>query len=416
MVLKLGNNFFILYHQHTYAMIAEPNTEILMYKLVKVALICSIPSFPVYAGGWETGRLDAGFTYELGNYAEVSYGELDYSISGEIDSGVSHQMAKDQTRSVASAKFQIGKLHVGFTSFDSGAIQMDGQSAAADRNACFTNAASAGAATTVAAQLTAIGQMRVNCSLVPSADIKFTTNAVLGRYELDENFSVLGGVRHVTLASSSVSTLKTDYKVDSASQSGLIYGFSYQIPSIALKAEIISASALNMDITGNANGGLAQAALAFSDSKVGVPETLTFKFQTGIAENTLLLASAHHAKWKTSQIVVDVTGTALDVSSDFKNTTAYSVGFGRRINDSTSASLSYSWEDGSGSTSTSPFTMSNGSKTISVGVQYQKDAFKFSTGLSYTEVGDVTASSGGLNAIYKGNNVTSIGLKIGYNF
>ena len=388
-----------------------------MYKFVKVAVICTIPAFPVYAGGWETGRLDAGFTYELGNYAEVSHGELDYSVSGEIDSGVSHQMAKDQTRSVASAKVQIGKMHVGLTQFDSGAIQMDGQSAAADRNTCFTNAASAGAANAgSAAQLTAIGQMRVNCSLVPSADIKLTTSAILGRYELNENLSVLGGVRHVTLASSSVSTLKTDYKVDSASKSGLIYGFAYQIPSIALKAEIISASALNMDITGNANGGLAPAALSFSGSKVGVPETLTLKFQTGIAENTLLLASAHHAKWKTSQIVVDVAGDALDVSSDFDDTTAYSLGFGRRINDSTSASLSYSWEDGSGGTAKSPFTMSNGSKTISAGVQYQKDALKLSAGISYTEVGDVTTSSGGLNAIYKGNNVTSIGLKIGYSF
>jgi len=196
----------------------------------------------------------------------------------------------------------------------------------------------------------------------------------------------------------------------------LIYGFAYLIPSIALKAEIISASALNMDITGNPNGGLAPAELSFSGSKIGVPETLTFKFQTGIAENTLLLASAHHAKWKTSQIVVDVAGDALDVSSNFDDTTAYSLGFGRRINDSTSASLPYSWEDRSGSIATSPFTMSNGSKTIPAGVQYKKDALKLSAGVSYTEVGDVTTSSGGLNAIYKGNNVTSIGLKIGYSF
>jgi hypothetical protein len=326
-------------------------------------------------------------------------------------------MAKDQTRSTTAAKFQIGKLHVGLTSFDSGAIQMDGQSAAADRNTCYTNAASAGAAVAGSvAQLTAIGQMRVNCSLVPSTDIKLNSNVILGRYELDENFSVLGGVRHVTLASSSVSTLKTDYKVDSASQSGLIYGFAYQIPSIALKAEIVSASALNMDISGNASGGLAPATLAFSNSKVGVPETLTVKFQTGIAENTLLIASAHHAKWKASQIVVDVTGTALDVSSEFDDTTAYSLGFGRRINESTSASLSYSWEDGSGSTATSPFTMSNGSKTISLGLQYKKDALKISTGVSHTEVGDVTSSSGGLNATYEGNSVTSLGLKIGYSF
>jgi len=131
-------------------------------------------------------------------------------------------MAKEQTRSAASAKVQIGKMHVGLTRFDSGAIQMDGQSAAAEKNTCFTNAASAGAASIGSvAQLTAIGQMRVNCSLVPSTDIKLTTSAILGHYEVNENFSVLGGVRHVTLASSSVSTLKTNNKADSASKSGL---------------------------------------------------------------------------------------------------------------------------------------------------------------------------------------------------
>ena len=376
-----------------------------MKRILTLTALCALAASPTLAGGWETGKLDTSFLYEDGNYVELSYGSLDYSLNAKIDSDAVHNMAKDQSRLAVSGKIAVGKLEIGLTSFDSGAIQMDGQAAAADINACY-----------VAAGSSAIGDMRTNCSLVPTADINLDTDALVARYKASEQFSVIGGIRRINLAPSTVSTAKTNYTINGSSGSGLIYGFSYEMPQIALKAEVVRSEATKLAASGFASGGLAPATLPLSDSSVSVPESLTLKFQTGIAENTLLMASAHKVKWGSAQIVANVAGTALDVASKFKDTTAYSLGLGRKLNDNTSASLSYSWEDGSGSTSTSPFTMSNGSKTLSVGIKHRFEAVTLSGGVSYTKAGDVTASQNGLSAVYAGNSVTAFGLKVGYNF
>ena len=391
-----------------------------MHKIfVATCSIVALSTGVLHAGGWETGTLDTGFTFNDGTYAEFTTAKVNYSIDGKIDSGVTHGMAKDQSRSAASAKFQVGKLHVGVTTFDSGAIQMDGQSAAADRNACYTNLGAMGlavATSNAAGQLAALSDMKVNCSLVPSADVKLNTNGILARYGFNDRASIIGGLRQVKLSSSTVSTLKTDYTIEPGSDTGVVYGFAYELPDIALKAEVIRSEAMTMPISGNASGGLVSTALPLSNSTVGVPESLTIKFQTGIAENTLLMASARKVKWKASQITVDVAGVDFDVASDFADSASYSLGLGRKFSENTSASISYSWEKGSGASSTSAFTMSNGSKTLSLGLKHQIEALSVSAGLSYTQVGDVTASAGGLSAVYSGNSVTAIGVKIGYAF
>lgn len=392
----------------------------MLKKIILIALGATVTS-PVFAGGWETGKLDTAFTYEDGNYAEVSYGSLDYSIKGKIDSGVTHDMAKDQTRLSLSGKFQIGNLHIGLTSFDSGAIQMDGQSAAADQSTCYTNLGAMSAAVAsadLAGQGAALANMKTNCSIVPSADVNLRTNALIARYGVNDQLSVIGGIRQINLADSTVATAKTNYTINAKSGSGVVYGFAYEVPSIALKAEVVRAESTTIGVSGNASGGLAGASVLplLDSSTVGVPETLTLKFQTGVSQKTLILASAHHAKWGSAQIIADVAVDALDVSSAFQDTTAYSLGLAHRINERTIASLSYSQEEGSGSTSTSAFTMTNGSKSLSLGVKYNIDAISITGGLTHSKVGDVTVSSSGLSSIYKGNSVTAIGIKVGYNF
>jgi long-subunit fatty acid transport protein len=212
----------------------------------------------------------------------------------------------------------------------------------------------------------------------------------------------------------------------------MVYGVAYEIPEYALRAEVVRSEAISMGLTGTAtHSSLGPFDLA-STAALGVPEATTLKIQTGIAEDTLLMASAHKVKWSSSQIVVDVAGVtpipgviasdSLNTGSNFASTTSYSLGLGRKLSESTSASLTYSWEDGSGASATSPFTMSNGSKTLSIGVKYTIDALSISGGLSYTKAGDVEVihmSSGqpsGYTASYTGNSVTAFGLKVGYSF
>lgn len=302
-----------------------------------------------------------------------------------------HQMAKDQTRLAISGKLKLGTFDIGLTSFGSGAIQMDGQNAGTS-------------------------------TLVPSGDVKINTQAIVARYAVNDNFSVSAGLREVSLKSSTLTSVKTDYAVNSASKTGMVYGISYEIPEIALRAELLQSEAMIMGLSGTAAGGQ----LPLTDSTLGVPEATTIKFQTGIAEDTLIMASAHKVKWSSSQVDVKVAGyidsngvnpsTFLDQPSAFSDSIMYSLGLGRKLTESTSASLNYSWEKGSGSTSTSPFTMSNGSKTLSLGVQHKIEALTISGGLSYTKTGDVVTSSAPFSASYTGNSVTALGLKVGYNF
>jgi long-chain fatty acid transport protein len=189
----------------------------------------------------------------------------------------------------------------------------------------------------------------------------------------------------------------------------------------------LQSEAITMGLTGTASGvGLAtgiNSTLAAS-SALAIPKATTIKLQTGIAEGTLLMASAHRVGWAASQIVIDVNGVAtFDTGSDFSDSTSYSVGLGRQVSEDTAVSLTYSWEDGTGAEANSPFSMSNGSKTLSIGVKHEIDALTISGGVSYTKVGDVNvihldsaSQPSGLEASYAGNSVTAFGLKVGYNF
>ena len=373
----------------------------------------------VDAGGWETGRLDTGFLYQDGTYVEASYGSLDYSVNGTTQANQKHEMAKDQKRMSLSGKFAAGGFDIGLTSFGSGAIQMDGQGAAVDTTACktalqqYTIAAEA-TPPSVADMLTQANSMGANCSVVPSADVKLNTQALMARYSFNDKYSVIAGVRQSSLRKSSLDTLAAAYSIDAVSKTGAVYGFAYERPDIALKFEILRSESITIDLVGKA------ATILDVTGTLVIPEATTINFQTGIAENTLLIASAHRVNWTGSDVKLNVAARpSLNQASDFSNTTSYSLGLGRKLNEATSASLTYSWEKGTnpGGASTSPFTMSNGSETLSAGVQHKIGSITISGGISYTKAGDVDVThSSGLTASYADNSVTAVGIKFGYNF
>ncbi|MDG1102373.1 MAG: hypothetical protein P8N75_03170 [Ascidiaceihabitans sp.] len=367
-----------------------------------------------HSGGWETGKLDTSFLYEDGNYVELSYGNLNYSVNGTTQAGITHPMAKDQTRTSISGKFQFGDFDIGLTSFGSGAIQMDGQNPATTQrgsNAFFVTQT----CTDMVTRNPSAGLGNCAPSVVPSADVKLDTQAIMGRYSFNDNWSAIVGLRQAKLNASTVLTLgPVEYAVDATSKTGMVYGLAYERPDIALKLEVLRSQSISMALTGGA---------AVDYGTLGIPEATTVNFQTGIAKDTLLMASAHKVTWSQSQIVIVGDNNAPNVGSDFSDTTSYSLGLGRKLSDATAVSLTYSWEDGSGAAATSPFTMSNGSKTLSAGVKHKIDALTISAGASYTKAGDVNVTHmaapnvpSGYTASYAGNSVMAFGLKVGFNF
>jgi long-subunit fatty acid transport protein len=156
-----------------------------------------------------------------------------------------------------------------------------------------------------------------------------------------------------------------------------------------------------------------------------IPQTITLNVQSGIAEDTLLFGSIHQADWDNAQISIPANAAtgAIAIGSSFTSKTAYSVGLGRKISDDLSLIASYSTEDGGGSTSTDPFTLTDGYQTLGVAARYTRDNMTFTAGYGYTKVGDVdvtldmTALGGAvLTAGYDDNDISAIGLKIGFSF
>ena len=396
------------------------------YLLATSALVVSASL--ALAGGFELQTLDTSAMYEEGSFGSLSYASITSNLKGKDAKGTKVKTLKDQTLTNLAFKAQVGDFGLGMATYRSGAIQMNGSS-----DSTFSSA------------------FQISGNYIPSANAELNTMAFLANYNLSENFSLIGGIKNNQLNSFNLTSIYGSYDISSKSNSGYVIGSAYHNPSIALRAEILFhpsskikttgtyTSALvdfPVDIDGNTDGDLEDTVdVDFpTDIPAGVtgtvaatlntPEMITLNFQSGIAADTLIIGSVHQAKWKSSQVNVDVTtvsagvNAAAAVSSDFSNSTKYTLGVARKFNDALSGSISYSTEAGSGSSSTSTFTMSNGSSSINLGLRYSFEQANLSIGMSQTMFNDVTVDSNTLTSPieYKNNTATTVGIKLSTSF
>lgn len=386
-----------------------------MKNLVKFTLAGMLLGSPALSGGWEASRLDTSMMYNDGGYAEIGTSSISYSINGTTQAAVEHKMANDQTRTALGFKQQFGDFDVGLSRYMSGAIQLDGQATAAQAAGCSP-------LTLVVAP----------CSVVPSADVEATSLALMARYRINDNMSVLGGLNRYSVSDANVTTL-SGYYVVSGDEMAPVAGAAYENKEIALRVELLVQVETDMALTAASSVASAVPTTAVSGATMVIPQTMTLNFQSGIAEDTLLFGSIHRADWDTAQIAIPENTAGInpaggvltvdDVGSDFSSRTAYSIGVGRKINETLSVLGSYSTEDGGGATSNDPFTLTDGSQTIGVGARYTQDNMTITGGYSYTKVGDVTVTHlaapgvpSGLTATYADNKVTGFGFKLGFSF
>ena len=378
-------------------MVKVNNREHMMKNLLNFTLAAAFLASPALSGGWEASRLDSSMMYKDGMYAEVGSSSIDYDVRGTTQAGQKHKMAKDQTRTNLGFKAQYGDFDIGLTTYMSGAIQLDGQSAHA--TGCPTPA--------------------TLCSVVPTADVTVDSMALMTRYRINDNMSIIGGLNRYEVSNAKVQSL-TGYYVVNGDEIAPVAGAAYENKEIALRVELLLQT--ETDVTLNAKSSLSPlvTTTAVTGAKMVIPQTLTLNFQSGIAEDTLVFGSIHKADWKTAQISIPANagnGPTPAITSDFANRTAYSIGIGRKLSDSISVLGSYATEGGGGATSTDPFTLTDGSQTLALGGRYTYENMTISGGYSYTKVGDVKVThSSGLTADYKDNKVTGIGLKVGFAF
>ena len=367
-----------------------------MKVIAKSACVLLLSSTSAFAGGFELQTLNTSSLYEEGNYGAFSFAKINSNLSGVGANPQKVKTLKDQSVANGELKFETGKLDVGLVSFRSGAIQMSG-----DSDATFAG------------------------SYAPSVNANLNTLALIAKYSIGQNIDVLGGIQQNTLSDFNLTSVFGSYDISSKSNISYIAGAAYSIPDIALRAEILVQPGSEISTSGEFTG----SALTFNQSgkvqaTLKTPQTITFNFQTGIAANTLIMGSIHHAKWGSAQTTATVAtpipavNDAAAVTSAFGDTTKYTIGLGRKFSDKVSGSLSYTHEAGSGATSESVFTMSNGSRALSVGMKYSLENFDVSFGASRTMFGDVTVNpgSGQPDLVYSGNTATTFGLKLSTKF
>jgi hypothetical protein len=349
------------------------------------------------AGGFELQTLDTSIMYADGNQASISYASIDASIEGVnplAGASSKKQVVKDQTVTNFSGKFDISEsLSFGIHTYRSGAIQLSGGNEAP----ALANGFAGG-------------------NIAPTGDVDLDSTALMVNYALTDNVSVLGGVTQNNLKDGNVTTLAGSYDIVGKSEMGYVVGAAYSVPEIALRAELLYQPKATISTTVTYGGAFPGTA------ELSLPDTYALSFQTGIAADTLLLASYRKANWGKAQIAVKVPANALlNIDTSFKDSEAYSVGIGRRFSDALSGSITYSKEQGTSATSTSLFSVSNGSDAISIGLQYKRDNMTISGGISQRNVGDMTVNATvAANTVrqmqYTGNSVTAMGLKIAFAF
>jgi long-chain fatty acid transport protein len=148
--------------------------------------------------------------------------------------------------------------------------------------------------------------------------------------------------------------------VDSAI--GWRLGAAYEIPEIALRASLVYQSKVNYDLDGSVGVALIGVPLSFTtpvSGSVATPQSVEFKFQTGIAPDWLALASVKWTDWKSiTKVGFDNSGsgpflnmfpvgaevTSLDLY--YKDGWTVMGGIGHKFNDQWSGAATVTWDRG----------------------------------------------------------------------
>ncbi|MGJ8622361.1 MAG: OmpP1/FadL family transporter [Yoonia sp.] len=357
------------------------------------------------AGGLDRSGQGIGIIFEEGTYSEFSFGLVQPNVSGELNAGVileSGNVAENYAQLGAGYKSQINDD----LSF---AVIFDQPFGA---NVSYTE-------TDTGYPLSST-----------DAEFRSTGVTVLGRYNLNNGFSVHGGLRAVTIgADSRVSVFnpadtpaallhEASYENDTAF--GAVVGGAYERPEIALRVALTYSAAMDFshETEYQLQAGSSPAALADVTSTTGqttdytIPQSVNLDFQSGIAADTLLFGSVRWVEWTETEINSPEYFNNPMVSYD-NDTFTYNLGIGRRFTDSFSGSLSFSYEKASGEPA-QDLAPTDGSKSISLGGAYTVgNGLEISGGVRYVMLGDATTN---LGAEFEDNSATAVGMKLAYTY
>jgi long-chain fatty acid transport protein len=244
-----------------------------------------------------------------------------------------------------------------------------------------------------------------------------TTLTGILRYKFDGGFSAHAGLRS-SWTSGSVGLppiapigLPVPYQMTTNTDQafGYLLGVAYEKPEIALRVALTYNSSITHTLTPSETlGGAPIPPNPAFDVKL--PESVNLEFQSGVAPDTLVFGSVRWVKWK--DFVIPAPALGRDLVAYPKNSVTYTLGVGRRFNETWSGSLSVSHDTGNGNP-TSNLGPTGKRNTIGLGVSYTRDAMTISGGVQYIRIGSATTT---LNSEFRNNSAIGAGIRVGFRF
>jgi long-subunit fatty acid transport protein len=260
-------------------------------------------------------------------------------------------------------------------------------------------------------------------------DLEIRSQLLAAKYQVNDNVSILGGLKHSKTSNATANVLANPagvLTIPSASDSALALGLAYEKPEIALRVSALYQSETKFKLPMTSSlypGGVA-------DGKAGLPSSMTLRFQSGIAPDTLLFGSIHRGNWAKSQVEFETdaslaaSANTLAARSSFTTTSAYTLGLGRKLSEKYAVSATYGWEKGS-AVGTSLLSTTGGKKSLSLGGKYTTGPLALSVGYSRVKFGDYTCTSCVLTGVtptvmsdsnFVNNTASVFGVKFGLSF
>ncbi len=368
-----------------------------MKKLLSSVAVLGLAS-AASAGGLDRSGQGVGLIFEEGNVAQIGFANVTPSVSGtgNLTTAPTGEVANSYTSYSLGVKTDIND-NLSFT------LLLD-QPFGADISYGTPSAASEYGGT--------------------FAVVKSTALTGILKYQASERMSVYGGLRYQTASgdikldglvyASPTAGSIAGYRLELASDSGIGYlvGAAYEIPDIALRVALTYNSKIEHSLSStetlpaaiSPTGGV----LTFpsSDVIVETPESLNLDFQSGIAKDTLLFGSIRYARWGDFDVVAPSLGADL---ADLGDSTSYSLGIGRRLNDTWSVSAVLGYE-ASGGGQVSPLAPTDGSKSLGLGAVYNADDYSITGGVRYVKAGDAVTTGGA--GSFNDNDAVAVGFSI----
>ncbi len=354
-------------------------------KAVSMAMVAICSAGSVVAGGADVTLMPTEMMFKKGTYFELSTAKVSPNVTGTTVAPKISMLPSYSANTFAFKMDLNDKVSIGFADYLSAGIFVD------YRDTGVINA---------------------------FVDLAIRSRLLVAKYQVNENSSILGGLKYSKTSNASANVLKNPIgtlAIPSTSDSALALGVAYEKPEVALRVSALYQSATKFDLPMSSSS---YATLV--NGKAGLPKSMTIRFQSGVAKDTLVFGSAHRGDWANSQIqfetdfdaggnYVGQTGTVLARSS-FTTTTAYTLGVGRKLSEKYAVTATYGWQKGSGATGTSLLSTTNGKKSLTLGGKFTSGPMSLSAGYSRISLGDYTHNSG---YVFSNNKANIIGVKLG---